>query len=74
MMLRLRLLAGAWSPAAFLLALRLSDDHLYWTAVLSVAGVLAVTGVLLLVLARGTTNAQPYQLASALIHRGVWPR
>jgi hypothetical protein len=62
--LRLRLLAGAWSPAAFLLALRLSADHVAWTVGLAVAGVVAVASVLLLLLSRSGTNAQPFQLTS----------
>lgn len=63
-MLRLRLLAGAWSPAAFLLAMRVSEDHLGWTLALVLAGVAAVVSVLLLILARSRTNAQPFELAS----------
>lgn len=63
-MLRLRLLAGAWSPAAFLLALRLSEEYPAWTVGLALVGLAAVVSVLLLIHARSATNAQPFQLTS----------
>ena len=57
-----RLLLGGWAPAAFVLAARAADDHLYWTVVLAVAGVAAVVSVLTLLRPRETTNAKPYTL------------
>lgn len=63
-MLRLRLLAGAWSPAAFFLALRVSKDHERWAIVLVGLGVVGVVTVALLLRARQSTNAQPFTLTN----------
>lgn len=60
--LRLRLLAAAWSPALLLIAIRLSDGHIVWTIVTSLAGSVAVASVLTLLRARSATNEQPFQL------------
>lgn len=63
-MLRVRLLAGAWSPAALLFAVRISGNHFFWSIGLMIAGLFAFIGVLLLVSARGATNPQPYKISA----------
>lgn len=64
-MLRVRLLAGAWSPGAFLLALRLSGEHVVLTTTLTAVGGVAVVSMVLLLRARSSLNPQPYILKVA---------
>jgi len=60
LLLRGRLIAGAWSPALVLLGVRLSTIGWIYTVIFELLALVAALNLVLLVRARSATNEQPF--------------